>query len=235
MNIIVTIAAIFISIGISSFFSSAKAKIISLGIGATIIFWVWLVSYINHLPHKKDIVPPENTKSATLSKNSNELKFPDHKFIELPEKITITFANNSVSYNVDILKDKKVTPFNIADVKIFAFIENNILYADVEIFGGKNQQPINIKKNTISLLPSGWDFNATNKALEIINEKQIPMYQLIYRSPNHIELKGIFVTKVGLVVANEDGIQMNPKLPIAHKMKRIFKYPSWKYPGEYEN
>jgi len=233
INIIITIAAILISYGISAFLPSTKTKIIAFGVGATIIFWVWLISYANHVYSPKSI-GGENAGTKTKSKVAKELKFPDHKFTELPEKITITFGSNSVSYKTDILRNKKAAPFSVADIKIFAFIENNTLYADSEIFGGKNQQPIYINKNTLSLLPNGWDFNSTNKALEIVNENKIPMYQLIYKTPNHIEINGVFVAKGGLILANSDGIQFNPPLPIPLKLNRIFKYPSFKYDGEYE-
>lgn len=197
--------------------------------------WVFLTLFLSatliFLKPEKEVAPVEGTTKS--NKKSDLLKFPDHKFIELPEEITITFATNSATYKIDKLKKNKVTPFSIFDTKIYAFIENNVLYADAEIYGGKNKGPITIKKNTLSLLPSGWDFNSTSRALEIVNENNVPIYQLIYKTPNHIEINGIFVTKGGLVLANEDGIQLNPPLPILHKLKRIFKYPSYQYQGEY--
>jgi len=47
-------------------------------------------------------------------------------------------------------------------------------------------------------------------------------------------MNGIFPFPGGLILANENGATINPILPTNFSLKRIFKYPSWKYPGEYE-
>lgn len=48
INIILTIASGLVFWAIPVFSDSTKIKLIAFGIGATIIFWVWLISFINH-------------------------------------------------------------------------------------------------------------------------------------------------------------------------------------------
>ena len=103
------------------------------------------------------------------------------------------------------------------------YIENGQLYADVKIYGGSGFPPIEIKKNKLSNKPKDWDFNSNEKAMEIVNGNGVPIYQFFYKKPSHIVMNGVFPYPGGLTL-----------LPITFKLKRIFKYPSWKYPGEYE-
>ena len=70
--------------------------------------------------------------------------------------------------------------------------------------------------------------------MEIVNQNKIPIYQFFYKTLSHIVMNGIFPYPGGFILANENGAIQNPTLPTTFKLKRIFKYPSWKYPGEYE-
>jgi tetratricopeptide (TPR) repeat protein len=115
------------------------------------------------------------------------------------------------------------------------YIEKGTLYADVNIYGGQGLPPIKIKKNKLSNKPDDWDFNSNDKAFEIVDNKQNPIYQFFYKSPSHIVINGIFPAPGGYILANENGASGSPDLPDKFNLKRIFKYPSWKYPGEYEN
>ncbi len=114
------------------------------------------------------------------------------------------------------------------------YIEDNQLYADVKIYGGKGLPPIEIKKNKLSNKPQDWDFNSNENAMEIVNSNQIPVYQFFYKTPSHIVMNGIFPYPSGFIMANENGAFGRRELPTAFNVKRIFKYPSWKYPGKYE-
>lgn len=114
------------------------------------------------------------------------------------------------------------------------YIEDGRLYADVKIYGGSGFPPIEIKKNKLSNKPPDWDFNSNETAMEIVNEKGIPIYQFFYKTPYHIVMNGIFPYPGGLILANENGAIGNPIFPTTFKLNKIFKYPSWRYPGEYK-
>lgn len=142
----------------------------------------------------------------------------------------------TIGYPKEVLEKKHInTGFvfnNYHPVELY--IENGQLYADVKIYGGSGFPPIEIKKNKLLNKPDSWDFNSNENAMEIVNENKVPIYQFFYKSPSQIVMNGIFPYPGGLILANENGAVGNPILPATFKLKRIFKYPSWKYPGEYE-
>lgn len=166
-----------------------------------------------------------------------ELKEP--MFSENTKDFTFSLGEGgiSVGYSKKVLEKKHIkTGFvfnNYHPVELY--IENDQLYADVKIYGGSNFPPIEIIKNKLFNKPKGWDFNSNEKAMEIVNENRIPIYQFFYKKPSHIVMNGIFPYPGGFILANEKGAIGNPILPTTFKLKKLFKYPSWQYPGEYEN
>jgi hypothetical protein len=175
----------------------------------------------------------EETESLTQPKTS---KLEEPTFSEETNDVSISFGNaGTFSTPISSLKEKPFVPINFngfKPVKLY-YLENN-LYADVKIYGGSGLPAIQIKKNKLINKPQKWDFNSNKKALEIVNEKQIPMYQYIYKTSSHIILNGIFpLPGGGVIFASEGGSITNPSPSKMFSLKPIFKYPSWKYPGQY--
>ena len=138
-------------------------------------------------------------------------------------------------YSIEQLRKQPNTPFNLGGyVPVSVYVDEDKLYGDVEIFSKSGLPPIRITKNSLTGLPHNWDVNKNEKAMEVVDELHNPVYQLIYKHEGHIILNGIFPFPGGLVVADESGMVMNPSLPYTLQLKRIFKYPAWKYPAEYE-
>jgi len=140
-----------------------------------------------------------------------------------------------VGYKVAALEKSPNEPFmlnNFSPVKVY--VKNGTPYADVKVYGGSGLPPIEIKNNQLLNKPPAWDFNSNEKALEIVNENYLPIYQFFYKSPSHIVVNGAFPFPGGLILANENGAVINPSFPVTFKLKRIFKYPSWKYPGQFD-
>lgn len=139
------------------------------------------------------------------------------------------------SYSKEQLKKGPNSPFSLGGhLPIQVYVENDKLYADVEVYSKSGLPPIKITKNVLTGLPENWDSNKNENALEVINESGSPAYQLIYKRDGHIIVNGIFPFPGGLVLADEKQMIINPSLPAKLELKRIFKYPSWKYPAEYE-
>jgi len=138
-------------------------------------------------------------------------------------------------YSNEQLRKQANYPFDLGGhIPIKVYVEGKKLYADVEIFGGSGLPPIKIRRNVLSDLPHNWDSNKSENALEIVDENRVPAYQLIYKRDDHIILNGIFPFPGGLVLADNKEMVVNPCLPVKLELKRIFKYPSWKYPAVYE-
>ena len=128
-------------------------------------------------------------------------------------------------------------PFNFGGFKPIRFyVDNGKFYADVGLYGGSGLPPVEVKHNEFIVRPMNWDRNSDKNALEVVNELERPIFQLVYRSPGHVVINGIFQAPGWLVLANEDGATTiaNPPTQVAFALKRIFKYPSWKYPGQHE-
>ena len=177
---------------------------------------------------------PIKEKSAQPTK-IEELEEPS--FSGTLPKVSFSLGGGGITFIADIskLKEQPSEPFNFRGFKpIEIYISNDNIYADVQIYGGSNLPPLQIKGNKLIDKPLDWDFNSNRNALEVVNEKQIPIYQFIYKTPSHIVFNGIFPSPDGLILANEKGVVLNRTLPTTFELKRIFKYPSWQYPGEYE-
>jgi|TARA_B100000315_G_scaffold256826_1_gene303768 hypothetical protein len=169
--------------------------------------------------------------------------FSNQEVLEVPRfseeetnEVSISVGDGqSFTTSLSSLKGRPHIPFNFngyIPIKLY-YSENNI-YADVKVYGGSGFPPIQIKKNKLINKPPNWDFNSNEKALEVVNEDQVPMYQYIYKTPSHIIINGIFPYPEGLMFTIEGGIIMNPSPSKIFSLKPIFKYPSWKYPGEYK-
>ena len=178
-------------------------------------------------------------KERTATKKTAQTTKPqleEPTFSEEVNEISVSLGSG-ITDSTDIakLKEKPREPFSFGDFKpVKLYISGGKLYADVKIYGGKNLPPLEIKKNKIINKPHDWDFNSNKNALEIVNENQTPFYQFFYKTPSHIVLNGIFPFPGGLILANENRMVINPSLPTTFNLKPIFKYPSWKYPGEYK-
>ncbi len=168
-------------------------------------------------------------------RSNPELKKPT--FSEIVQDVVFSLGEKGLVsvYKRDELKEPK-EPYNFGGYSpVKLYIKNNNLFADVRIYGGSGLPPIEIKQNELKNKPGDWDFNSNDKALEVVDKNKNPMYQFFYKTSSHIVVNGIFPFPGGLIIANDEGAVLNPFLPATFKLKRIFKYPSWKCPGEYEN
>lgn len=217
--VVSTITMLLLAIGavIFSVHKVAGIWVLFAGIVAALLaVTLYLQNAIESKPDLKEPTFSENVKHFTFSLGEGGISVEYAK-----ETLEKKHMNNSFAFG----------GYHPVDL----YIEDGKLYADVKIYGGKGLPPISIKKNKLSNKPSDWDFNSNDKALEIVDSKQNPIYQFFYKTPSHIVMNGIFPYPGGLILANKKEVIMNPGLPTLFKLKRIFKYPSWKHPGVYEN
>jgi hypothetical protein len=174
---------------------------------------------------------------VSKNKNPTVLQLKEPRFSESVEYFYFSLGGGGMScgYNKNVLENSHMNNcFVLNNYRpVDLYIENGQLYADVSIYGGRGLPPIEIKKNKLSNKPEDWDFNSNTNAMEIVNEHQLPIYQFFYKTPSHIVMNGIFPFSDGYIMGNESGAIVS-KLPTAINLKRLFKYPSWKFPGEYE-
>lgn len=126
------------------------------------------------------------------------------------------------------LKQKPQPSLSINNQPVFyVHIENNKLFIDTAVFAGTGKPPILIKNNAFSSKPEGWDIYQNNMALEILNEYDLPVLVLEYRSQYEIAIAGLFSTPSGICkVNNGDGdvFVLGDTLPELgeYKVNRVF-------------
>ncbi len=75
-----------------------------------------------------------------------------------------------------------------------------------------------IKANRLVIVPQGWDTNANDRALEIVDEHRIPVFQMVLAAANQLDVNGVFSEGWA-----KSGMRFTP----------LFKYPSQKHRGEF--
>jgi len=170
-------------------------------------------------------------------KKTPKLKEPT--FSEAIEEFNVSFGEKGIpcSWSIDgPLNKNRAYPFTVNDYSpVEIYLKNGILFADVKVYGGYGFPAIEIKQNKLFNKPASWDFNSNDKALEVVDQNQNPIYQFYYKTPSHIIINGVFPYEGGIILAGENGVVTNLTLPATFKLKRIFKYPAWQHPGEYES
>ena len=104
-------------------------------------------------------------------------------------------------------------------------LDKGNLYAEARIYNGPDLPAVEVNKGNFVVRPMDWDRNFSDNALEIVNDRMQPVLQIIYKRNGLIQIQGIFRGRNGGMIFEA------PELPEA--LPRIFKYPSWKYQGQY--
>ncbi len=174
----------------------------------------------------------ENPPSSSPTPTPPKLQHP--AFREKADTLNVDFGGVGFGFARHVLEQGPGVPLRISGfVPVTLHLVDNNLYADTEVYAGPSKAAIKIKANEFEVTPLGWDKNSSENAFEVVNERQMPVFQMIYESPSRIVIKGYLILPNGrLLFASETGLSFDllPKKPL----DRIFKYPAWKYPGIYE-
>jgi hypothetical protein len=171
----------------------------------------------------KEMITPAPTPALSLEQPT---------FRERPEIVTISIGGVTSGYLYDHLISQAGTPMSVAGFEpVRLHVKDGKMYADVLVADGKS--PIEIKDNEFVVRPPDWDKNSNQNALEVVDRNNKPVFQLIYKSPTAIQINGIFSANGMTIFMSEDTISTTPEGIAKLSLKPIFKYPSWKYPGQY--
>lgn len=162
-------------------------------------------------------------------------KLEQPTFREKLENVTVSLGGMGFGYPYSALESKEGTPILIGDFAPLRLrVTDGKLYVDVKVYSG-DKPPIEINNNEFVVRPPDWDKNSNERALEVVDGKQKPVFQLIYKGKAMIQINGIFVGQGHVMLASERETigGASPESIAAFSLKPIFKYPSWKYPGQY--
>jgi hypothetical protein len=113
-------------------------------------------------------------------------------------------------------------------------------FVDATLYAGEDYPAVEIKRNEVKMEESSFDRNFNDKAIEIVEQRGIPLLQIIFEGGKRIRINGAFLSRDAktVTIVTPDGMQKFNVDPtgnskIAVPLKPIFKYPSWKYSGMY--
>jgi hypothetical protein len=128
--------------------------------------------------------------------------------------------------------------FNDARSKFSLYMRDGMLCVDAKIDGlrgGLFPPLVEVVCNRVTPAP-GLDVNYNDKAVEVVDPNQIPIFQIIFETPKKVRINTAYLDKNGeiVVVSGPEVTRINPSNPPpVFPLKTLFKYPSWKYLGKY--
>jgi hypothetical protein len=120
--------------------------------------------------------------------------------------------------------------------------KNGKLLFTCALVGGDESHPFQVQiTNNVFTVASGLvQKNYSNAALEVADDEGVPLLQVIQDGPNQLRINGVFLlgtsSQTGKPIrlwAWDKYVETGPDRPTNFTLKPIFKYPSWKYLGQY--
>ena len=112
---------------------------------------------------------------------------------------------------------------------------NGDVTLDVDVKDGNGNSVITIHDGEFKVAPNAdLDSNSQGNAYEAIDKDGLVVFQLTRKAPAEIVICGVFKMKIGTYfLAGPKGPLETNKVRYDYAPKRIFKYPSWRYPGKF--
>jgi hypothetical protein len=132
---------------------------------------------------------------------------------------------------------KSPTEINIipgALPSIAAYVEGGRLFVDADLYYAGGKRPLRLKHNKLMNRPSQWDNNLDESAIEIVDERGKPRFQLIYHDLHTVFLRGIFQAEGDRAVVVEEHNWRFFMGSTGSDMETapLFRYPSRLYKGQ---
>jgi hypothetical protein len=239
-NLLVSLIFLLITPAIGAVMNKPKIIIGGFALGLTVCVWLVAIFLMRHTENSASVerpasapipaTPPPQTPTPAPTPALN-LEQPT--FREKTEVVAVSVGGMTTQYPYSRLASQEgvsVSPLSMAGFEpIRLHIKDGKLYADINTTDGV--ATVEIAENEFVVRPHDWDRNANQNALEVVDRNHRPVIQLIYESPTRIRINGVFVGNGITVFAAGDTIGSRPD--ILNNLKPIFKYPSWKYPGQF--
>jgi len=179
-----------------------------------------------------------NNNTVTINPATPIAHPPEPTFHEKSETVSFSLGEGGVTvgYSIEQLRKKSATPFMFGNFPpVTLSVKGNILKVDVKVWNGNGNPHIEVRDNEFTVRVPGCDKNSNTNALEVVNANGVVLFQLIRKSSTNVVINGIIPSPAGLILAGPNGTILGAsqsKLD-QFRLKPIFKYPAWKYPGQY--
>ncbi|SRR6266481_2578168 len=151
---------------------------------------------------------------------------------------TLLLGNSSLGQYEEELR-KGPTMMKLGGLtSISMYMRNGVFCVDSKVFGGFGIPLIEVICNRVTA-PPGWDTNYADKAVEVVDQNRVPMFQMIFESDKKVRVNGVFPGENSeIFIETPQGttrLKVDPKnqTPIEVALKPLFKYPAWKFPHQY--
>ena len=185
-----------------------------------------IVNYGNHV--SINVNSPASLPQPTFQEESEDVSFSlgEHGFTD--------------TQRISDLKKGPHMPFDLGGgySPVTVSFKGGVLLYDIKFWGGTGKPPIEVKNNKFTVRVPEWDRNFNASAFEVVDSNNVPILQVIRKTPTHIIVNGIFPLPDGLLLpagpngAIPTGVRSVPRDFI---LQPIFNYPAWKYPGQLVN
>ena len=173
---------------------------------------------------------PSPLRQKLETANSPSGSTPTFKVI--PGDFLVILGGHEYSVSPD---SSRTHPTNIAPFgdsrAIQAYVDHRVLCVDVNLYYDANKS-LKLTGNVLRDYPRKWDVNSDKSAIEIVDDKLVPRFQLVYKDARTAELRGVFQFPSGAVVFDEKAHFFWGSLEDKVNITRLFKYPSRLYQGE---
>jgi hypothetical protein len=164
----------------ASFHSNLRTPSIWLLFSGLILYSLGLCLYLQNWIWKEDVVLLQPSIQLPTEDTKPILKQPT--FREKVKDVTFTFGGNSFLYSISDLEQFPhplpiMQKFLTNENQLIIYVKDNKPFVDVRIYGDTQYQVVEIKQNEFTK-PPNWDSNSNENALEIVNQKQEPVFQL---------------------------------------------------------
>lgn len=124
---------------------------------------------------------------------------------------------------------------------ISLYVKDGAIWADITLYSP--QQKYNafaLRGTSFRKIAPNWDVNASNRAIEVVNENGVPILQLVRSSNSHLRIDGLFRAENSILflgrgdtsLAITKGLEAKSYNPPPNFLPRLFRYPSSEYPRE---
>jgi hypothetical protein len=191
-----------------------RCCVVGLYLLVPVAFSMWALARIRGLPTS----PPQQFSFPT-----QPFSFAD----ALPDKVTVLLDNGASLHLVVNLPTAELEKGPYTGLlqldggsPLSVYVKDGMLMLDASLFDKAGNRVIYLKANKIQVVPPDWDRNFSNNAVEVVDVNHVPVFQMIRERSNIIRIAGLFIGSRGSRID-------------ARPAKALFKYPSWKYPGQY--
>jgi hypothetical protein len=154
---------------------------------------------------------------------------------------TLKVGHGAITMPEDELEHGPYSPIQVYGMNLFrVYLLNGHFYVDTTVYGGFDQPQVKVVRNEVEVTNHYLDRNFTDKAVEVVDQNRVPILQMIFESDRQVVINGVFATQDGksAIIITPTGnsktdIDPRGEKKITVPLKPLFKYPSWKYPGEY--